>query len=77
MVATLSPQASTDRLKQAVETEHGGIATFVQAVPVREKVGDAIVWDDTVFVFELKSSHTGAFRAYAWSSDCDPSRARR
>lgn len=55
-----------DPLKQAVETQHGGKATFVQAVPVHEERNGQTIWDGKVSVFDLKGSSSGAFRAYAW-----------
>ena len=58
-----------DQLKQAVESRHGGKATFVQCVPVHEKHGDHTVWDVGVSVFDLRGSSSGAFRAYAWSHE--------
>ena len=54
-------------LKEAVESQHGGTAKFVQSVPIREEHNGQVVWDGTVAVFDLKGSPTGAFRAYAWS----------
>jgi hypothetical protein len=60
------PEVSADQLKQAVESQHSGTATFVQAVPVHESFRGDTVWDGTVTVFNLKGSPTGAFRAYAW-----------
>jgi hypothetical protein len=56
-------EAFADELKQAVETQHGGTATFVQAVPVHETHNGETVWDGVVHVFELKHSTSGAFRA--------------
>ena len=56
-------------LKQAVESQHGGKATFVQCVPVHEKQGDHTIWDVGVSVFNLRGSSSGAFRAYAWSHE--------
>jgi len=55
-----------DELKQAVESQHGGKATFVQAVRVREQHEGQTVWDGTVSVFNLRGQPDGAFRAYAW-----------
>ena len=55
-----------NQLKRAVESQHGGKATFVQCVPVHEKQGDHTVWDGSVSVFDLRGSSSGAFRAYAW-----------
>lgn len=59
-------EVSPSQLKQAVESQHGGTATFVQAVPVHEKQGDQTVWYGTVSVFDL-AGHPKANRAYAWS----------
>jgi hypothetical protein len=53
-------------LKQAVESQHGGTATFAQAVPVHEQHNGETVWDGVVHVFDL-AGHTTAKRAYAWS----------
>ena len=61
-------EISIDQIKHAVESQHGGTATFVQSVPVHEQHGGQTVWDGTVTVFDLKGSPTGAFRAYAWPS---------
>ena len=58
---------SPDQLKQAVESQHGGTATFVQAVPIREMHGEQLLWQGTVHVFDLVHQPDGAFRAYAWS----------
>jgi hypothetical protein len=60
-------EVSLDQLKQAVESQHGGTATFVQAVPVLETHNGETVWDGVVHVFDLKGHPDGAFRAYAWS----------
>jgi hypothetical protein len=59
-------QPQNDQLLQAVQAQHGGTATFVQAVRLHEKHGGKIVWDGTVSVFDLRGSSSGAFRAYAW-----------
>jgi hypothetical protein len=60
-------EASADQLQQAVETQHGGTATFVQAVPIREMRGEQLVWEGTVHIFDLADHPDGAFRAYAMS----------
>ena len=65
-----------DELKRAVETQHGCTATLVQSVPVRERHGDATVWEGIVHVFDL-TGHPKAMRAYAWSSPIDGSNKRR
>jgi hypothetical protein len=59
-------EASTSELKQAIETQHGGTATFVQSVPVRETHGEETVWNGVVSVFEL-AGHPRAKTVYAWS----------
>jgi hypothetical protein len=59
-------EISSDQLKQAVESQHGGKATFVQLVPVHERQGDDTIWSGQVSVFDLRFSTSGAFRAYAW-----------
>jgi hypothetical protein len=67
-------EVSPDQLKQAVESQHGGTATYVRSVPVHEKHGDEIVWNGAVAVFDL-AGHPKAKRAYAWS--CEPSDGKR
>lgn len=68
--------ASIESLKAAVEGMHGGTATFVQAVPVREEFDGAPVWEGVVHVFDL-GAHKLASRAYAWSSPVEGSDKRR
>lgn len=46
---------------------HGGTATFVQVVPVREEFEGAPVWEGVVHVFDLVGN-PAATRAFAWSS---------
>jgi len=58
---------SNNQLKQVVEAEHGGAATFVQSVPVFESFRGKTVWNGAVQVFDLTESPSGAPRAYAWS----------
>jgi hypothetical protein len=69
-------EVSPDQLKQAVESQHGGRAFFVQAVPVHEEHDGQTVWDGTVSVFELKGQPDGAFRAYAWSHEVEGGKRR-
>lgn len=52
-------------LKQALESQHGGTATLLQSVPVRESFGADIVWDGLVHEFKL-AGHPNANTAYAW-----------
>jgi hypothetical protein len=54
-------------LRKAIELQHGGTATFVQSVPVRETFEGQTVWDGAVSIFNLKDSPSNATRAYAWS----------
>lgn len=75
MLAAMS-EVSIDQLKQAVESQHGGTATFVQAVPVHETHNGETVWDGVVHVFDLKGHPGGAFRAYAWSYERDDGKRR-
>jgi len=57
---------SPDQLRQEVESQHGGTATLLQAVPVHETRDGQTIWDGMVSIFELRGSSSGAFRAYAW-----------
>jgi hypothetical protein len=57
-------EVSPDQLKQTVESQHGGTATFVQSVPLREMRGEQLVWEGTVHVFDLHGQPDGHFRAY-------------
>ena len=59
-------EISALELKRAVESQHGGTATLVQSVPIREEHTGQTVWDGTVHVFDL-AGHPKATRAYAWS----------
>jgi hypothetical protein len=60
-------EVAPSELKLAVERTHGGRATYVQSVPVKETHTGQTVWDGTVAVFDL-ADHPQATRAYAWSS---------
>lgn len=64
------------QLKAAIEHQHGGTATLVQSVPVKEKFDGATVWQGVVHVFDLKGNPK-ATRAYAWSSPIEGSAKRR
>jgi hypothetical protein len=63
-------------LKTAIETQHDGIATFAQSVPVRETFKGQLVWEGIVHVFDL-AGNPKATRAYAWSSPIEGSTKRR
>jgi hypothetical protein len=69
-------EVSPAELKRAVESQHGGTATYVQSVPIHEEHNGETVWDGTVAVFELADSPTGAKRAYAWSHDLPDGKRR-
>lgn len=69
-------EVDTDDLREAVEGTHGGSATFVQAVPVREMHGADVAWEGVVHVFDL-AGHPSATRAYAWSTLLDEQTGRR
>ena len=69
-------QVETAQLKEAVESQHGGMATLVQSVPVDEHHDGKTVWQGAVHVFDLKGNPK-ATRAYAWSSPVEGSTKRR
>jgi hypothetical protein len=59
-------EVSPDELKKAVESQHGGTATFAQSVPIKEMHGGQVAWEGTVHIFNL-ADNPNANRAYAWS----------
>jgi len=65
-----------NELARAVEAQHGGTATLVQSVPVREEHNGHVVWEGVVHVFDL-ADNPKASRAYAWSSPVEGSENRR
>ena len=67
---------SVGDLRNAVESQHGGMATFIEAVPVKETFDGTTVWEGVVHVFDL-DDHQNATRAYAWSSPIEGSTKRR
>jgi hypothetical protein len=68
-------EVAPSELKRAVESQHGGTATLVQAVPVHETHNGETVWDGVVHVFDL-AGHPTASRAYAWSYERDDGKRR-
>jgi hypothetical protein len=68
-------EVDPSELKQAVEAQHGGTATLVQSVPVKEMHGPDVAWEGTVSVFDL-AGHPKANRAYAWSYELPDGRRR-
>jgi hypothetical protein len=69
-------EVALSELKRAIESQHGGRASYVQSVPVHEEHNGQAVWDGTVAVFDL-ADHPKATRAYAWSSPVEGSDNRR
>ena len=69
-------EAETDQLRQSVERMHGGRATLVQSVPVKETFMGNTVWEGVVHVFDLVGNPR-ATCAYAWSSFIEGSAKRR
>jgi hypothetical protein len=65
-----------DELRNVVERMHGGNARLAQSVPIRERHGDATVWEGVVHVFDL-TGHPKETRAYARSSPIEGSEKRR
>jgi hypothetical protein len=68
-------EVAANELRAAVEHQHHCKACLAQSVPVRERHGDATVWEGVVHVF--LTGHPKATRAYAWSSPIDGSDKRR
>ena len=68
-------EVSPDQLKQAVESQHCGAATFVQVVPIREMRGEQLIWQGTVHIFDL-AGHPTSNRAYAWSYELPDGKRR-
>ena len=64
------------QLKQVIESQHSGTATFVRSVQVDESFDGEVVWQGVVHVFDLER-HPQANRAYAWSSPIEGSSKRR
>lgn len=68
-------EVSVAELRQAVESQHGGTATLVQSVPVREIFERQTLWQGVVHIFDL-ADHPKANRAYVWSSECEDAKRR-
>src|SRR6516225_7443291 len=56
--------AEAELLKQMIESQHGGTATFVRSVKLLTPPRQAN-WDGLVHVYDLKH-HPAAKQAYAW-----------
>jgi hypothetical protein len=59
-----------DDLRDTIRHLHGGEATHIESVPVKETFKGDTVWDGVVEVFDLKG-HAKAKRVYAWAHDTD------
>lgn len=59
-----------DELREVIHKLHGGTATHVESVPIKEVFQGRTVWDGVVEVFDLHG-HPLANRIYAWSHDTD------
>jgi hypothetical protein len=57
----------TSDLKKVVESQHGGVATFLQTVSLLTRRNYTSDWDGMVYVFEL-TGNPKTTRAYAWAS---------
>jgi len=66
----------TELLKGAIENAHGGVARFIEVVPVYESFKGKPAWEGIVHIFDLEG-HPKASRAYAWSSPIKGSDQRR
>ncbi|HEX3945395.1 MAG TPA: hypothetical protein VHW69_15045 [Rhizomicrobium sp.] len=69
-------EVAPSELKKAVESQHGGVAHYVQSVPVAERFRGDVVWQGAVAVFDLKSAPSGCDRAYAWSYELPDGKRR-
>lgn len=69
-------EVAINQLRESVEHQHGGTASFVQSVPVEERFEGKAVWQGVVRVFNLEGNPK-AKRAYAWSSPIEGSEKRR
>ncbi|HEY2883814.1 MAG TPA: hypothetical protein VGJ08_01195 [Rhizomicrobium sp.] len=68
-------EVTPTELKRAIESQHGGTATYVQSVPVRETFEEKTVWDGAVSIFKL-NGHPTAQLAYAWSYELPDGKRR-
>ena len=59
-----------EELKVAIRYLHGGEATHVESVPVKETFQGKTVWEGIVEVSDLRG-HPAASRVYAWAHATD------
>jgi hypothetical protein len=64
----MTADTDSEELKQAVERMHGGTATSVESVAVKETFQGDTVWEGVVHIFELAGNPL-ATSAYAWSTE--------
>jgi hypothetical protein len=57
-------------LRDVIRHLHGGEATHVESVPVKETHEGQTVWEGIVEVFDLQG-HPQANRVYAWAHETD------
>lgn len=69
-------EVDPDQLREAVERQHGGKATVIAAVEVRDTFDGEVAWHGLVHVFDLEE-HPTATRAYAWSRVLDEATGKR
>jgi hypothetical protein len=69
-------EVSSNDLRKAVESQHGGTATLVTKLPIQETFKGKTVWEGVVHIFDLQGN-AKATRAYAWSSPIEGSDKRR
>jgi hypothetical protein len=66
-----------DELRDVIRHLHGGEATHVESVTVKETHEDKTIWEGIVEVFDLRG-HPKANRVYAWAHETDnPERPKR
>jgi len=65
-----SPKESIEALRKAVVDLHGGTATWLESIRVKETFQGKTVWEGVVQVFDL-SGHPTASRCYAWSYETE------
>jgi hypothetical protein len=59
-----------EELRDVIRHLHGGEATHVESVPVKEAYQGKTVWEGIVEVFDLHG-HPAASRVYAWAHATD------
>jgi hypothetical protein len=62
------PDEPMEALRKSVMDLHGGVATWLESIPVEETFQGKTVWKGQVQVFSL-SDHPTASRCYAWSHE--------